>query len=385
MDPARDFSAEVIAREDAFHAAVRPWSYATLFLGLAVVCLLGLTPLGARLAELAARPFGGHWAAQAALGAVLVVAISRLATVPLAMKVELVLREYGLSVRSWPLWFSDRAKSLALAAVIAAVAITVLVGLVRALPTTWWLAAAGAAAGLVVVGSLLWPVLVEPLFLKATPMAEGTLRTEILAMAQRDGVPAQDVLVAEASRRTTAHNAYVSGFGPTRRIVLYDTLVENAPREDVLLITAHELGHAARRDVARGTAVGALGAALAVGLLALAVRPEGWLAARAGVSGLADGRVAALILALAAIAGLLVSPVENLISRRVEATADVHALDLTRDPQGYVSMQQRLAVQNLSDLDPHALAYVWFASHPTAPERIAMARDWARLNGVPTP
>jgi STE24 endopeptidase len=206
------------------------------------------------------------------------------------------------------------------------------------------------------------------------------LRQELVEMAARDGVPVSDVLVADASRRTTALNAYVSGFGPSRRIVVYDTLLRDAPPSEVKLVVAHELGHAKYNDVLRATAIGALGAALAVCLLYLAL---GWapLLSRAGV-GEAGPRAIALIMALSALAALATSPVASWASRRTEARADEHALELTRDPATFIEMQRRLAVQNLADLDPPPILYFLYATHPAGPERIAQARDFARREHI---
>ena len=134
-----------------------------------------------------------------------------------------------------------------------------------------------------------------------------------MRLAADDGVPVRDVLVADASRRTTSLNAYVSGFGSTRRIVVYDTLLAAAPREQVRLVVAHELGHAAEDDVLHGTLVGALAPLSRSSLLRLA-----------GGSRLADPRRVTTLLALIAVAAALVaSPVQNLVCRRIEARADV--------------------------------------------------------------
>ncbi len=135
---------------------------------------------------------------------------------------------------------------------------------------------------LVAAASFGYPVLVEPLFNSFHPMAAGPLRTDLLAMARRDGVPVDDVLVADASKRTTELNAYVSGFGSTRRIVVYDTLLSSEPRAEIELVVAHELGHAKRGDVLHGTLVGALGAAAGVCVLYL-VLTSPRLLRRAGV------------------------------------------------------------------------------------------------------
>jgi STE24 endopeptidase len=209
-------------------------------------------------------------------------------------------------------------------------------------------------------------------------MPAGELRSSLLDLAERDGVPVEDVLVADASRRTSALNAYVSGFGSTRRIVVYDTLLESASDREIELIVAHELGHAERRDVVWGTALGAAGVALLVCVLALVARSDGVLS-RAGVSSLGDGRAIALVLAVLAVLGFVTGPAQALISRRVETRADVHALDLTRSPESMIEMQKRLSVTNLSDLDPSPVVFGMFATHPTAPQRIALARTWSLL------
>jgi len=376
----RDFTAQAQAREDRFHRELRPWSFANLGLGLLITLALGLTPLGARIIELVARPLGGHWAWQAVLGGLALGLIGQVIALPLAMRAEVILRKYGLSTQTWASWWVDTAKAWAVSAVLAALGLLIFFAVVRAAPRWWWAWVAGGAAVLVFVLSFLYPVVFEPIFNKFTPMPDSPLRSDLVAMAARDGVPVKDVLVADASRRTTALNAYVSGYGASRRIVVYDTLLRQAPASEVELVVAHELGHAKRKDVLYGTAIGALGAAAGVCLLFLLL---GWapLLRRAGVADAGDPRSIGLILAVLGVVGLLAMPVQTLISRRIEARADEHSLELTRDPETFIQVERRLAVKNLSDLDPHPIIYVMFASHPTAPQRIAQARDFARREG----
>jgi STE24 endopeptidase len=172
----------------------------------------------------------------------------------------------------------------------------------------------------------------------------------------------------------------VSGFSGTRRIVVYDTLLEQATPQEVELVVAHELAHAENRDVLVGTLLGALGAAAAVCGLFLLL---GWapLLRRAGADGAGDPRVVPMLLALLAVGSLLIGPASNLVSRRIEARADVSALDVTRDPATFIEAQKRLARANISDLDPNPLAYWLFATHPSTTERLALAREWERLRG----
>jgi STE24 endopeptidase len=251
---------------------------------------------------------------------------------------------------------------------------------VRLAPRWWWAFGAAGAAALVVLLSFILPVLVEPVFNRFTPMEQGPLRTELMALAQRDGVPVRDVLVADASRRTRAVNAYVSGFGPTRRIVVYDNLLREAPPAEVTAVVAHELGHAKDRDVLAGTLTGALGAGSAVVALYL-LGSWGGLLRRAGVESIAEPRAFPLLLALVTVVGLVAAPAQALMSRRVEARADAHALALTRDPAAFEAMQARLATINLADPDPPRWEYLHRASHPSTVERMAAARAWARTAG----
>ena len=375
-DVRREFSAQERAREEAFHRAARPPAYGSLALGLAAALLLGLTRLGAGLVRGVARPLGGGWAWQVLLGTLALAVVGRLAALPLDVRREQVLRDFGLSTQTWGSWAGDAARAVLGSSGRAALALLVVVALARRLPRTWWAWAAGSVALLGVLGAFVYPVVVEPVFNTFRPLAAGPLRSELLALAERDGVPVRDVLVADASRRTTAVNAYVSGFGSTRRLVLYDTLLESAPPAEVRLIVAHELGHTERRDVLVGTALGALGAAAAVCLLAALLR---WrpLLDRAGATGPGDPRVVPLVLALVAVGTLLVAPAVNLFARRVEARADLHSLQLTGEVDTYVAVHRRLAVTNLRDLEPHPLAVAFFATHPPVADRIALARVYA--------
>jgi STE24 endopeptidase len=373
--------AEQVARARAFHADLRPGSYGAMAVGLLGALILGLTPLGARLVSLVSRPFGEHWIAQAVLGGLAVVLVVELVTLPLAAWRHAVVARYGISTQTWGAWALDMAKSYAVGAVIGAIALVGFYTVVRLAPRWWWALGAAGAAGLVVLLSFVLPVLVEPIFNTFTPMPDGPQRTQLMALAERDGVPVKDVLIADASKRTRAVNAYVSGFGPTRRIVVYDTLLVEATPDEVAGVVAHELGHAKDNDVLTGTLLGALQAAAGVIALYLLGSWTGLLR-RAGVDGAPDGigdpRAIGLLVAVATVAGLASGPVQALVSRRVEARADDHAMTLTGDPVSFEAMQRRLATVNLSDPDPPNWEYVMSASHPSTVERMAAARAFAR-------
>ncbi len=383
-DPDRDFTAEEQAAAREYRSQIRPPGYLNLATGLAVVLVLGLTPLGSGLVETVARPLGGGWLWQVLLGGLALLLVTRAATLPFSAWAESVRRSYGLSTRSWPGWLSDVARSFGVQAVGTLLALVALVAVARAWPRWWWTVAAVGAAALVVVVSFLYPLLIEPVFNKFTPMSDSELRTSLLELARADGLEVEEVLVADASRRTTTLNAYVSGFGATHRIVVYDTLLDKASDEEVTSVVAHELGHTVHHDVRNGTLTGALAVAAGVCVLA-GILGWRWLLDRAGASGPGDPRVIALVLAIIAVLSLAAGPVQNLVSRRIETRADLHALELTRDPGTFVTMQHNLAVTGYSDPNPPAWQFALFASHPTPPQRIALARTWASLHGEPEP
>jgi STE24 endopeptidase len=163
----------------------------------------------------------------------------------------------------------------------------------------------------------------------------------------------------------------VSGLGGTRRVVVYDNLVEDVPQDQAMSVVAHELAHARHHDVLVGTTLGAVGVFTAVGVLALVVGAWG----RRGGLSMADPAVVPLVMALVAVGGLLVSPVQSTISRHIELRADVDALDVTDDPEAFIAVQQKLASRSLSDPTPPAWSQWWFGSHPTTLERIGLAES----------
>ena len=401
-DAAVDFTPAQIARADDFRAAVRPPAYLSLVLGLAVTVAVGFAPWGARLVRLLPSPRWSPVLVPGFVGGVLVLLAVRLITLPLSAWQESVRREYGLSTRDWGDWALDLARGFGVQAGLTLLGVLAIVMLAARWPARWrgewWMAAAPGAAGLVVVTSLAYPWVVEPAFNRFEPLAESPLRTSLLELAEKEGVAVGDVLVSDASRRTSTLNAYVSGFGPTKRLVLYDTLLEQAPDDEVEIVVAHELAHARESDVLTGTLLGAGGAALVVLLTALAgswrpltssagLVPTSGTRRRWAPSGASLGQAPAVpfVLATVTVLGLVGGPGEMTVSRHIEARADVVALELTGDADTFVRMQRSLAVAALSDLDPPRALHWWFASHPSAPERIALARTWATETGASVP
>lgn len=376
----RVFSAAEIARAEAFSGPQRWLGWGSLAATLLILSLIGLT---ARGRGLVGRVPGPWWLA-VPIVVLLVHVVVEMATFGFAWIGHQRRLEAGLSEQSTVDWLQDQALGLALGWVVTSIALLVLVGVARRAPRTWpaWLAAIG--AGLTIGASFVYPVVVEPLFNDFTSMPAGELRSEILDVAEREGVELSDVLVADASRRTTTLNAYVSGLGDTRRVVVYDNLLTSAPRDEVLLVIAHELGHTRDHDVAVGTTLAAGGVALSMGALGL-MFSAGWFRRR--THGLRPGDLQAvpLVLALSAIATLLASPVESTVSRAMEARADRTSLEITRDPDAFVGLHRRLAQRSLADPTPPELSQFWFGTHPTVLQRVAIAMRVAERQEWPAP
>jgi STE24 endopeptidase len=365
------FSDAQVAR----HGAYRGPTYLGFFVGLAIeiVTLIALArgPLP-RLATSLSDVRGG-FAVRVALIALFVAAVTTAAALPLSyVRGFAIQRAWGLSTQDVGGWSSDVGRGFAITAVIAAISAVVFYGLLRWQPRTWWAWGWAAFSLLSALLVFLYPVVIAPLFNKFTPLPDAELASEIRSLAREVGVDVDEVLVADASRRTTAENAYVAGLGNTKRVVVYDTLLEGGGSDDTLFVVAHELGHAKDNHVIKNVGLSCLG--LAVGFAALywlAGRPSVW--GWAGAEGIADPRGLPVILLFATVMGVLSLPAQNAVSRNFERAADRTAFSLISDPDPAVRSFRRLALANLADLRPPAVVEFMFFTHPSIPDRIDTA------------
>lgn len=320
----------------------------------------GLAAQGAVLGWLALRPPRRLPRRALLAGAVVSLALT-VAVLPLSAVARVRAEHVGLVTQSWPAWAGDKLKSAAIGAALAGAAAGLMMLMIRRLPRTWWIP--GSALVVAVGAAFVYagPVVLDPLFNRFEPLPAGQTRSDVLALARRAGVDAREVYVVDASRRTTAANAYVTGLGQTKRIVLYDTLLDSFTREQTRLVVAHELGHVARRDVPN-----------ALLFLAL-VTPAGMFA----VSRLRPRTVPALWLAVFAVA-TPITWISNQLSRKVEARADAFSLRLTDSPAAFVSFERRIALRNVSDPDPPRLPHTLLSTHPTTVQRIGIAEAYRR-------
>ncbi len=359
-----EFSAAERARGRAYHRPLYLALLADAALGTGLLAALAWSPLGDWLfSPLTSLPAVGAAAAYAAL----VAAVSSLVHAPLAFwRGWWRERSWGFSTQSAAGWWGDRGKGLSVAVVLGAGAWAAAVAFAEALPG-WWALPAGAALALaVLLLSFVAPVVLEPLFNRFRPLDDETLAASLHLLSERARVPVREVLVADASRRTTKVNAYVSGIGRTRRVVVFDTLLEAADPAAVEVVVAHELGHRRHGHVLKLTLLAMAGAAAAVLVL--------WAVLGTRVAdprSLPEALLLLLALELAALAP------GAWLSRRFERVADRCSLDLTEEPAAFARAHLELARRNVSDLEPPRLVYVLLFSHPTAPERLALGRAWA--------
>jgi STE24 endopeptidase len=238
----------------------------------------------------------------------------------------------------------------------------------------WWKAAAGGSVAVAVVVTMAGPVLLEPIFNDFVPLADGELRREVLELARRAGVSVGEVFEVDASRRTSAANAYVNGLGASRRVVIYDTLLASFTAAEARSVVAHELAHVRYRDVPR----------LLVYLAAVApaaARAVAKLAQRADDSRAPD--LPALALAAGTVSAAL-RPVTRQLSRMIERRADAFSLELTGEPDAFVSFEERITRQNLADPAPPRWLSALAGTHPPIIERIGIAAAY-RAGERPTP
>jgi STE24 endopeptidase len=360
------FSAHDIARARSYsHPQIWLFAGSLLARGVLLVALVRRPP--ARLRGPWKRPFRGA----AAAGVALAVAVT-LVTLPFGAISEQRARNYGLSTQDWPNWLADQAKGLGIELVLSAGGAVLAIALMRRFRGRWWIP--GSAIVVVLGTAFLFagPLLIDPLFNKFTPLADGPVRSDVLAVARKAGVKVDKVLEVDASRRTSAANAYVTGLGASKRLVLYDTLLNRFSRDEVRLVVAHELGHVHYRDVPHGL------------LYLLLVTPGGMWAAALLTRRLApdEGRpgpssLPALGLAIGVVA-LGVGTISNQLSRRIEARADSFSLRVTGEPEPFIAFERGIALRNVADPDPPRWLTFLMATHPPTIDRIGIARAYER-------
>jgi len=328
-----------------------------------------------RLAEHLGR--GRRLPTLALYGAIFTVVLS-LGHLPLAWYAGFVRQHaYGLSHQSAGQWLADWGKGVLVVSVVAALVLWIPYSLLRRSPRRWWLLCGLAALPLGAAALLVAPVWIAPLFDDFGPMRDRALETRIVALARRAGIAESRVFEVNKSEDTRLVNAYVTGLGRTKRIVLWDTLLQRFEPEEVLFVTGHEIGH----YLLHHTLAVILGSALLTTLSLYVVhRLSGHLIARYrhrfGFDRLSDVASLPLLVLVGSAVSFAVTPAALAFSRWQEREADRVGLELTRDRHAAAMAFVRLQQENLAVPRPGLLYTLWRGSHPSLASRIEEANRW---------
>ena len=371
------FSAEELADARRYARPLNRLKLVRSLLGSAVVVVLVLTKAGPHLLDwLGVR----NWVVGLFAMTAMVTLADVMATAWISGWVQLVYdKRWELSTQTPGRFAADQAKDVVLGTVLMGVLLLPVYAAIRA-TDHWWLWGWGGFMVLTLAMTFVYPVVVMPRFNKFTPLPAGDLRERIEAVATLAGTEIEGVYTMDASKRTKRGNAFVAGFGATKRVVLFDTLLDD-PVETTEQIVAHEIGHYRLRHVLKSLPFQAL---LFLGAFVVLAAVGRWGAGlrRAGVSDLGEpGSVPLFLLAFGAVWAVL-NLAQAWFTRFKEREADLEALELLGRPGHFVELWRRLAPKDKVELEPS-----WWArlnhTHPEVAERMAFARAWAEANQVP--
>jgi STE24 endopeptidase len=286
---------------------------------------------------------------------------------------------YGLSTQSFGPWLNDQFKAHLVGLVLGAIIVTLLFGVVRRLPRTWWIWGAIVTVLFFVFVILIGPVYVLPIFNKVSKLDDPKITRPILSLARANGIAAKDIYQVDASRQTTRMSANVSGFGHTMRITLNDNLLRRGSPEEIEAIMGHEMGHYVLNHIYKGIMFAAIVIVCGFALLRWALN---WSLGRWGkkwqIRGVADTAVVPLVVLLASIFFFALTPVVNTYIRTVEYEADMYGLNASRQPDG--AAQAAIHLGEYRKMSPGRLEEWLFYDHPSGRNRIYAAMRWKAEN-----
>ncbi len=364
------FEPEDVARGWAYHRPLERLGRIRLVLGIAVMLAFIAGQAGPRLA--AAVP-SRSWVVELVVVVVALHAATLVYSPWFAAHRSLFYdRRWGLSTQTPKGFVVDQVKQFGVAVATSLVVLVPLYAVIRA-TTMWWLFGWVVVASFSVVFGVAYPVVIAPIFNRFSELDDQVLAARLQRLAERAGLKVDRVLVADASRRSRAGNAYVAGLGPTRRVVVFDTILD-WPHELVEQVVAHELGHWRHAHLRRRVPV-VVASQLVAFVVAWAVMQWDPLLRFAGVSSVGDPASLPVLASVLAIGLVISNVVSSWLSRADERQADLFALDLLADPDTLAQALRRLARRNRSDVAPSTWKRL-VASHPPLAERMAMTAAW---------
>lgn len=377
-DAADWFDPAEVERSRAYKKPLKRLGMVSSALGAALVLTLILTQAIPNLHDALGVT---NWPLQLVIAIAVLVVSGSLLDLPISAWQELSYdKKWELSTTTTKTFVLDQIKGLFLGVVMLALVMIPVYWVIRRAPDNWWLLATGLLMAVSLLMAFVYPVLIMPIFNKFVPLGDEDLKHRIDAIADKAGVTIKGSFTMDASRRSRRDNAFVAGFGPTKRVVIYDTMLEH-PACTVEQVVAHEIGHYRLQHILTSVPTALLSTLMTFGLMNLLLSWD-WLLDQAGVATLGDPGSLPLFVAVFALLQMVTSLPSAVLSRHHEREADLESLRLLRDPGAMVDVWKRMAPKNIADLEPS-----WWkrltASHPGAAERMAFATEWARLNEVP--
>ena len=352
------------------------WAVSTLW-GFIVPGLVLFTGLSARLRDWSKRA-GKYWYPTLVLYYVLFTLVTSLLDLPLEYYASFVRpHDYGLSSQLFGKWLQDELIGLALGLVVGALVLWIPYLLLKKSPQRWWFYTWLASIPIMVFLSFVEPIWIEPLFNHFGAMQDKGLETQILDLAHRAGIEGANVYEVNKSADTNELNAYATGIGDTKRIVLWDTIIKQFTPDELLMVMGHEMGHYVLNHVWKGLAF--FSALLLLGLW-LVHRTAGWalrrFAARTGVTELSDVASMPLLILLFSLFAFIFQPVGNAYSRHLEHEADRFGLEITHLNHACGMAFAKFVEHDLSYPTPGPLYVLWRSDHPPAAARIEFCNSY---------
>lgn len=368
-------SPEARARSDAYYEGGHWLLLWNLVIALAVAWLLLGTRLSARMRDFAERRTRYRWL-QTVIYAMQYLLLATLLTLPWAYYEGFVREhQYGLSTQDFAGWAGDQLTSLLVILVLGSLLLAALYAVIRRFPRSWWLWGAGVSVAFAILLGTIAPIFLAPLFNTYEPLPETPLKTEILAMARSNGIPAENVYWFDASRQSNRISANVSGMFGTTRISLNDNLLDRSSPETVKAVLGHEMGHYVLNHMY--TQIAFLAVTLLAGF-AFVRWSFAWAQRRWGerweIRGIADTAGLPLVVALLSVFSFVMTPLDNTMTRVAEEQADAFGLDAAREPDGFA--QAAVQLSEYRKMKPGALEEIIFHHHPSGWNRIHRAMTW---------
>jgi STE24 endopeptidase len=381
--PRPDYLAQVHANftpQNRNYQTIRVWlELLEPFYGILIGLLILFSGLAARMRDVA-HAMGRHRYVRVLVFFILYTLVGFVLTFPLAWYRGYALEhQYGLSTQAFGGWLADALKGEAVGLFFFGVVpiLALAYWCVERQPRAWWLWIAAVSLPLIAAGTLIQPLVIDPLFNRFTPLRDQQLKQKIVALAERAGIPGRRVYEVDMSTKSIKYNAYVTGFGASQRIVLWDTTLKGMKEDEILFVMAHEMGHYKLGHIWKGIAFFTL---VSLVLFFLTWLIAGAAQARFGprweIPALHDVASLPMLAVILSALSLLALPAVNAFSRAIEHESDIYGVEITRDNDAAARAFLKLGSQNRSDPEPSALVRTWMYSHPPLGERIRFALEY---------